>query len=121
MAAFDLDPNKLDALTFGARTYHRLRVKVADNLGLHSSTLVPQPDKEDVRALMEFVQEESFEEDLFNEVGPLRSDIGCRSYLLVQLRSEALRGDSTVEARKISTFIGEEELVFELVCPPLLL
>lgn len=68
LAAFDLDPAKLDSLTFGARTHQRLRVTLEDQTGLHASTLASEPPAEDIGALMDTVQAESFDEDLFNEV-----------------------------------------------------
>lgn len=68
LAAFDLDPNKLDSLTFGARTYLRLRVTLDSAVGLQSSILAVAPGSHDVRALMDAVQAEAMDEDLFNEV-----------------------------------------------------
>lgn len=61
MAAFDLDPKK-DALTFGARTSMRLRVRIGDEI---SST---HTSGDGLSSTMQAVQVEAFDEDLFNEV-----------------------------------------------------
>jgi hypothetical protein len=39
-----------------------------DQTGLHGSTLAVEPPADDIGALMNTVQAESFDEDLFNEV-----------------------------------------------------
>ncbi|OCF34830.1 hypothetical protein I316_03375 [Kwoniella heveanensis BCC8398] len=69
LAAFDLDPTRQDALTFGARSYLRLRAMLKDvSGGILGSTPVPRDSGTDVRAQMEAAQMEAFDEDLFNEL-----------------------------------------------------
>lgn len=75
MAAFDLDPAKKDALTFGTRTYQRLRVTLSGISGSATSTLDPVVDDSDIRALMAAAQLESIEEELFTEVSSQMSTI----------------------------------------------
>lgn len=69
LAAFDLDPTKVESLSFGARTHLRLQVTLRSEDGTESSSRLPQPpESDDIRAVMQYVQEESFEEDIFNQV-----------------------------------------------------
>jgi hypothetical protein len=68
LAAFDLDPSKEDALTFGARNYHKLQVVIRNATGIsYSSSRQEQPGKR-IGERMEEAQLEAFDEDLFNEV-----------------------------------------------------
>ncbi|WWD22729.1 hypothetical protein CI109_107222 [Kwoniella shandongensis] len=102
LAAFDLDPTKKDALTFGARHQLRLRVTLRDDSGAGvSSTPVKSEDASDVRETMEAAQMEAFDEDLFNE-----------------LRGEASQIDKNViEQRLISLPAASYNLSFELYEP----
>ncbi|WVF66597.1 hypothetical protein IAT40_001337 [Kwoniella sp. CBS 6097] len=69
LAAFDLDPTKQDALTFGARSNLRLRATVKDTSGVVlGSTPVPRVNSVDVMEQMEAAQMEAFDEELFNEL-----------------------------------------------------
>lgn len=69
LAAFDLDPSKEEALAFGARSHLRLRITIDDGISTTASRLVNAPiDLTDVRGMMELVQLEAFEEEVFGEV-----------------------------------------------------
>ncbi|RXK42680.1 hypothetical protein M231_00235 [Tremella mesenterica] len=97
LAAFDLDPEKQDALTFGSRSHMRLKTTVRDTLGEASSS-TGTFTSEDVHGIMDEVQMEAFDEDVFNEI-----------------RLEALRDPQcTVESNGIQVKAGDAELIFEL-------
>ncbi|WWC67271.1 uncharacterized protein I206_101179 [Kwoniella pini CBS 10737] len=98
-AAFDLDPTKEDALTFGSRSYLRLRATLKDVSGaVVGSSPTPGTDSSDVRAEMEAAQMEAFDEDLFGE-----------------LRYEAAQmSKSELDSRAIALPIAEYTLSFEL-------
>ncbi|WWC90150.1 uncharacterized protein L201_005083 [Kwoniella dendrophila CBS 6074] len=69
LAAFDLDPTKEDALTFGSRSFLRLKTTLKDVSGaVVESSPVDSPPASDVRAQMDAAQMEAFDEDLFGEI-----------------------------------------------------
>ncbi|WRT63260.1 uncharacterized protein IL334_000163 [Kwoniella shivajii] len=99
LAAFDLDPTKEDALTFGARSHLRLRVTLKDISGaMVGSTPDSKETARDVKTQMEVAQMEAFDEDLFS-----------------QLRYEASRlKKSEIDMQSISLSVAEYTLTFEL-------
>ena len=80
LAAFDLDPKAKQPLAFGARTHLRLRVTIQEgpDAAPSSSTIPPLPSDENVRAMMQVVQDEAFDEELFAEVCPFLQDFQLR-------------------------------------------
>jgi hypothetical protein len=70
LAAFDLDPTKEDALSFGARSYMSLGVSLRGVSGMivSSSSRGRKRLAADVEERMEDAQVEAFDEDLFSEV-----------------------------------------------------
>nr|XP_018266199.1 uncharacterized protein I303_00170 [Kwoniella dejecticola CBS 10117]OBR88357.1 hypothetical protein I303_00170 [Kwoniella dejecticola CBS 10117] len=99
LAAFDLDPTKEDALTFGSRSHLRLRTTLKDVSGIVvGSTPITPSDRLDVRAQMEAAQLEAFDEDLFGEL----------RYELSQMSK------SVMEPRSLSLPVAEYTLSFEL-------
>lgn len=68
LAAFDLDPSKTDALTFGSRGYRRLRVSLYTDVQTVSSSLPKFNPSADIHDDMEAAQLEALDEDLYNEV-----------------------------------------------------
>lgn len=68
LAAFDLDPSKTDALTFGSRGYRRLRVSLHTDVQTFSSTLPAYDTNSSIHESMEAAQLEALDEDLYNEV-----------------------------------------------------
>lgn len=102
LAAFDLDPRKVDSLSFGARSYLRLRVLVRSPANGPQTTSRPYAataeDTTDVCAAIQAAQTETVDEDLFNEI-----------------RNEVSRLDgATIEPQNISLRVGKEELTFQL-------
>ncbi|KAL1409641.1 hypothetical protein Q8F55_003637 [Vanrija albida] len=102
LAAFDLDPRKVDGLSFGARSYLRLRVLVRSPAAGPQTTSRPYvasaEDTTDVCAAIQAAQTETVDEDLFNEI-----------------RNEVSRLDgATIEPQNISLRVGKEELTFQL-------
>lgn len=79
LAAFDLDPKKKE-LSFGARTYLRLKLTLVDENGMSSSSTLHArlPDNAEVAKKMDEVQMESFDEELFGEVSRNSMQIGRR-------------------------------------------
>nr|XP_019048246.1 hypothetical protein I302_02014 [Kwoniella bestiolae CBS 10118]OCF27176.1 hypothetical protein I302_02014 [Kwoniella bestiolae CBS 10118] len=99
LAAFDLDPTKEDALTFGSRSHLRLKVTLKDISGsVVGSSPVSLGDSSDVRAQMEIAQMEAFDEDLF----------GVLRYEASQISK------SELEPRSVSLPAAEYTLAFEL-------
>lgn len=68
LAAFDLDPSKTDALTFGSRGYRRLRVSLHTDVQTSYSSLTASKTSSDIHEDMEAAQLEALDEDLYNEV-----------------------------------------------------
>ncbi|WWC97517.1 hypothetical protein V866_004401 [Kwoniella sp. B9012] len=99
LAAFDLDPTKEDALTFGSRSHSRLRATLKDVSGaVVGSSPIIMGDASDVRAQMEAAQMEAFDEDLFSV-----------------LRYEASQiSKSELESKSVSLPAAEYTLAFEL-------
>ena len=116
LAAFDLDPSKKDALTFGARIHLRLRVTHTDSMGSTSSSLAPfLRDTEDVHAMMDAAQLEAFEEDVFNEVRQPPIPRLPLTFSL-QIRNEALRDSSNdVEPTSVRIKLPHGDVTFQLV------
>ncbi|TXT06043.1 hypothetical protein VHUM_03516 [Vanrija humicola] len=102
LAAFDLDPRKVDGLSFGARSYLRLRVLLRSPADGAQTTSRPYAataeDTTDVCAAIQAAQTETVDEDLFSEI-----------------RNEVSRLDgATIEPQNISLRVGKEELTFQL-------
>ena len=69
LAAFDLDPSKKAALTFGARARRQMRVVYNNASGLASvSSLLPAEDTSNLMQEIQNAQIETFDEDLWGEV-----------------------------------------------------
>ena len=72
LAAFDLDPNKENPLTFGSRSHRTLRISCTDSTGTTStSSSVPSANDADNLTELQKAQIEAFDEDLYNEVSVL--------------------------------------------------
>ncbi|WVQ94211.1 hypothetical protein IAU59_001289 [Kwoniella sp. CBS 9459] len=99
LAAFDLDPAKVESLTFGARSYLRLRATLKDVSGaVLASSPASRETERDVRAHMDAAQMEAFDEDLFNE-----------------LRNEAFRvNKNEISPQSVSIPAAGHTLTFEL-------
>lgn len=67
LAAFDLDPAKVDEVAFGARAYRRLRVTMTTPSGTASSIMSTEADT-DIATELEAAQLEALDEELFQEV-----------------------------------------------------
>lgn len=70
LAAFDLDPTKVDPLTFGARTHRRLRVSIATDTLTSTSTTITA-EESSIEAMMDEAQLESIDEELYGEASYL--------------------------------------------------
>jgi len=68
LAAFDLDPSKAEPLSFGARTYRRLRVSIRIDDTTAQSAL-PTSEETAIEVSMENAQLEALDEELYSEVG----------------------------------------------------
>ena len=68
LAAFDLDPSKAESLSFGARTYRRLRISVRTN-GTTTQSALPISEENAIEISMENAQLEAWDEELYSEVG----------------------------------------------------
>ena len=67
LAAFDLDPTKVEPLTFGARSYRRLRISIcADDVTTRSKQASSR--ELDIETSMENAQLEALDEELYSEV-----------------------------------------------------
>ncbi|ORY27358.1 subunit 17 of mediator complex-domain-containing protein [Naematelia encephala] len=100
LAAFDLDPNKKDALSFGARGYHRLRLTLNTSMGSTSSTPVNSSviNNDDIGSSMEAAQLEVLDEEIFGEI-----------------RREATKlSSATVEPANITVSVGDVEIIFDM-------
>lgn len=67
LAAFDLDPSKAEPLTFGARSYRRLRLSLTEQGNMTISAL-PTALETDIETSMENAQLEALDEELYIEV-----------------------------------------------------
>ena len=68
LAAFDLDPSEAEPLSFGARTYRRLRVSIRIDDTTAQSAL-PTSEETAIEVSMENAQLEALDEELYSEVG----------------------------------------------------
>jgi len=68
LAAFDLDPSKAEPLSFGVRTYRRLRVSIRSDGAIAQSAL-PTSVETAIEVSMENAQLEALDEELYSEVG----------------------------------------------------
>lgn len=69
LAAFDLDPTKMDPLTFGARTYRRLRVSISGEI-MTSNSSITSNEESTIWEMINAAQMEAVDEELYNEVRP---------------------------------------------------
>jgi hypothetical protein len=74
LAAFDLDPSKAEPLTFGARSYRRLRVSIRTDDTTTRSTL-PSSQEKGIESAMENAQLEALDEELYSEVSQPRHEM----------------------------------------------
>jgi hypothetical protein len=74
LAAFDLDPSKAEPLTFGARSYRRLRVSIRTDDTTTTSTL-PSSQEKGIESAMENAQLEALDEELYSEVSQPRHEM----------------------------------------------
>jgi hypothetical protein len=67
LAAFDLDPTKDEPLTFGARSYRRLKVTIRTETTDFRSAL-PDSEENSIEVSMENAQLEALDEEVYGEV-----------------------------------------------------
>jgi hypothetical protein len=114
LAAFDLDPSKAEPLSFGARTYRRLRVSIRAD-GTTAQSALPTQQETAIEMSMENAQLEALDEELYSEASLPRAMRRCADN---QILSDVSRHPSGGVTPKIALMkMGGRDLVFELVSP----